>query len=235
MLRAVVSTLRFAHRRLGVPARGCITIRRSGPSRYIACTEEERAERTDDAIERTGGAQQFWHAHCTRDVADYRRFNAARKAATGVSARKNAMAQRTKERKTLNGGLPASVSLSILLIDDDDDSRDVLLYQLSLEGYRCRGAATGMAGVRIARESTPDVILLDLNLPDIHGHEVIQLMRAEPTLAATPIVVISGERSIVAARAISLGATASHSEPLDFGELLETLNSLEPSSPQPSA
>ncbi len=87
----------------------------------------------------------------------------------------------------------------------------------------------------LARETLPDVILLDLNLPDIHGHEVIKLMRAEPTLAATPIVVISGERSIVTARAISLGATASHSKPLDFGELLETLDRLETSSPQPSA
>lgn len=170
-----------------------------------------------------------------RNVAEHRRFKAAHKAATGVSARTIAMAQRIKERKTLNGGLAAAAGASILLIDDDDDSRDVLLYQLSLEGYRGCGAATGMAGLRVARETLPDVILLDLNLPDIHGHEVIQLLRAEPTLAATPIVVISGERSIVAARAISLGATASHSKPLDFGELLETLDRLEPSSPQPSA
>ena len=144
------------------------------------------------------------------------------------------MAQRIKERRTLDDGLPAFVRPSILLIDDDDDSRTVLLYQLSLEGYRCRGAATGMAGVRVAREITPDVILLDLNLPDIHGHDVIRLLRADPILAAIPIVVISGERSIVAARAISLGATASHSKPLDFGELIETLETLESSSSQPS-
>ena len=91
-----------------------------------------------------------------------------------------------------------------------------------------------MAGVRVAREITPDVILLDLNLPDIHGHDVIQLLRSDPTLSAIPIVVISGERSIVAARAISLGACASHSKPLDFGELLETLESLESTALQQS-
>lgn len=144
------------------------------------------------------------------------------------------MAQRIKERRTLDDGSTAFVSPSILLIDDDDDSRNVLLYQLSLEGYRCRGAATGMAGVRAAREVAPDVILLDLNLPDIHGLEVIKLMQAEQALAAIPIVVISGERSIVAARAIALGATAFHAKPLDFGELLETLQSLDSSSPQPA-
>jgi DNA-binding response OmpR family regulator len=144
------------------------------------------------------------------------------------------MAQRIKERRTLDDGNTAFVSPSILLIDDDDDSRNVLLYQLSLEGYRCRGAATGMAGVRAAREIAPDVILLDLNLPDIHGLEVIKLMQAEQVLAAIPIVVISGERSIVAARAIAIGAAAFHAKPLDFGELLETLHSLDSSSPQPA-
>ena len=169
-----------------------------------------------------------------RNVAECQRPRAAREDAAAIGARTDAMAQRIKERRTLDGGLTAFVSPSILLIDDDDDARDVLLYQLSLEGYRCRGAATGMAGVRVAREIAPDAILLDLNLPDVHGLEVIQLVRAEPSLASVPIVVISGERSIVAARAIAIGATAFHAKPLDFGDLLETLHGLESSPAQPA-
>ncbi len=133
------------------------------------------------------------------------------------------MAQRPRERRTpVDEQLP-SLQRNVLVIDDDDDSREVLLYQLSLEGYARRGAATGISGVRAARVTAPDCIVLDLNLPDMHGIQVIEALRAEPALAETPIVVVSGERRVVGERAVAAGASAFHAKPLDFGGLLATL------------
>ena len=123
--------------------------------------------------------------------------------------------------------------MRVLLIEDEPTTARAIELMLTTEGFNVYSTDLGEEGLDLGKLYDYDIILLDLNLPDIHGLEVIKLMQAEQALAAIPIVVISGERSIVAARAIALGATAFHAKPLDFGELLETLHSLDSSSPQP--
>lgn len=79
----------------------------------------------------------------------------------------------------------------IVLIDDDAVVRAALEHHLAGAGHRVVSAADGAAGVTLARLARPDVILLDLELPDIHGFEVLDRLRTEPSLQATPVVVLT--------------------------------------------
>ena len=80
---------------------------------------------------------------------------------------------------------------TILIVEDNEKSlklvRDVLRYK----GYRTLEATTGNEGVRLAREAKPDLILMDIQLPDLDGISALRQLRADATLAGTPIIAIS--------------------------------------------
>jgi PAS domain S-box-containing protein len=67
----------------------------------------------------------------------------------------------------------------ILVIDDNIDAAESLAFLLEISGHKTRNAHDGMTGVKIAEEFNPDVILLDIGLPDINGYEVAQRIRQE--------------------------------------------------------
>jgi len=81
--------------------------------------------------------------------------------------------------------------LIVLLIDDDLDSRLIYGRMLSHAGYRVMEAVGGVQGLNIARMSSPDVIVVDLGLPDIDGPEVIRSLRAEPSTRDSVIIVLT--------------------------------------------
>jgi CheY-like chemotaxis protein len=86
-------------------------------------------------------------------------------------------------------------------------------------------AMQGRIAVQLAREHKPDVILLDLNLPDMHGREVLTRLQSEPATRDVPVVVISadamkGQRD----RLLTEGAFAYLSKPLDVREFVDTIH-----------
>jgi two-component system response regulator MprA len=86
----------------------------------------------------------------------------------------------------------------IMLIEDDSDLADTLADVLTMEGYRIVYAADGMAALALLAESElPDLILLDLLMPNMNGWEFREAQRRNERLAAIPVVVLSatGERS----------------------------------------
>lgn len=83
---------------------------------------------------------------------------------------------------------------TILIIDDDDDLREALAEQLALhEAFRPIQAATATDGVRMGREVRADLILLDLDLPDMDGREACRLLRAGGV--TTPIIMLTAQSS----------------------------------------
>src|SRR5580658_9681112 len=79
---------------------------------------------------------------------------------------------------------------TILIIDDDPDLRELLAEQLQLhEEFDAACAATAAEGVRIAKESRPDLILLDVDLPDMNGREACRLLRRSGVLA--PVIMVT--------------------------------------------
>jgi CheY-like chemotaxis protein len=78
--------------------------------------------------------------------------------------------------------------------------------------------------VELAREHRPDLVLLDLHLPDIQGDEVLRRLRADPRTAEIPVVVVSADATRASNdRLRALGADAYLSKPIDVEEFLETV------------
>jgi PAS domain S-box-containing protein len=83
-------------------------------------------------------------------------------------------------------------SALVLLVEDNPDAAESLAEVLRLDGHRVEIAADGRSGVELARRLVPDVILCDVGLPDLFGYDVARALRAEPALAGTLLVAVSG-------------------------------------------
>ncbi|HBL16093.1 MAG TPA: hypothetical protein DD417_04860 [Elusimicrobia bacterium] len=82
---------------------------------------------------------------------------------------------------------------SALIIDDDPDEREIARYLLRQEGFEVSEAADGREGVAAAIALKPDLVLTDLMMPVMHGYEVCERIRAEPSLKHTRILVVSSK------------------------------------------
>ena len=81
--------------------------------------------------------------------------------------------------------------ISVLVVDDNDRNRKLALDVLSAAGFRTFGAATAAQGIALAREHVPDVILMDLRLPDMDGVEATRKLLAHDRTALIPVVAMS--------------------------------------------
>lgn len=80
---------------------------------------------------------------------------------------------------------------TVLIIDDEPIARAGLEALLAGEGYRLEFATNGQEGLAMASELVPDVILLDIMMPDMDGYEVCRRLRDTPRLRSIPIIIIS--------------------------------------------
>jgi two-component system alkaline phosphatase synthesis response regulator PhoP len=96
---------------------------------------------------------------------------------------------------------------TILVIEDEEDILELIRYNLDREGYRVVCAESGEKGLEIARRQRPDLVLLDLMLPGLDGLEVCKRMKADSSIAALPIVMVTarGEEADVVT-GLELGA-----------------------------
>src|SRR5215831_17978449 len=79
----------------------------------------------------------------------------------------------------------------ILVIEDTEDNRQIIRDLLSSVGYELIEAVDGAEGVVIAQKERPDLILMDIQLPEIDGYEATRRIRAIPELARTPIIAVT--------------------------------------------
>ena len=79
----------------------------------------------------------------------------------------------------------------ILLIEDDADLFSLLQYNLEKEGFALTGLQTGKGAIELCRQVRPDLILLDIMLPDSDGLDICKGIRKDPDLAATPIIFLT--------------------------------------------
>ncbi len=94
-------------------------------------------------------------------------------------------------RSPLPGVFDSRRGRLILVVDDDPGSRDLMLWCLEREGYATASAATGQEALRLAKELRPSVITLDVILPDMDGWQVLRTLKADPELAAIPVVMVT--------------------------------------------
>jgi DNA-binding response OmpR family regulator len=116
----------------------------------------------------------------------------------------------------------------ILIIDDDEDIRDILRLSLEREGYRVTLAATGIEGLRKLMDEEPcDLLLLDLVLPDIDGWAILSRVRATPIMARIPIIMMTANSDIYSeTELLAAGADDYLMKPFSFDNLLAHIQAL---------
>ena len=108
----------------------------------------------------------------------------------------------------------------ILLIDDDDNICKVIRLYLEKEGYTALVAHDGPAGLDLFSTQNPDLVLLDIMLPDISGYEIIESLRADPALRAMRVLLMTARGSVVERRkGLELGADGFIAKPFELNEL----------------
>ena len=83
------------------------------------------------------------------------------------------------------------MSAKMLLIEDNEQNRYLVTFLLEKHGYAVVAAPDGPSGIELAMQESPDLILLDIQLPRMDGYEVARALRERPTLAAIPIVAVT--------------------------------------------
>ena len=110
---------------------------------------------------------------------------------------------------------------TVLVVDDDAAARDLLTRFLRREGFGVITAATGDQALRLAREQLPDAITLDVIMPGMDGLEVLRALKADPTVAAIPVILltITDDQSL----GYALGAAEYLTKPVDWARLTTIL------------
>lgn len=109
----------------------------------------------------------------------------------------------------------------ILVVDDETDLLIIAQTALQTEGYVVETASNGAAGLAAARRQRPDLILLDVMMPDLSGFDVLRELKADEGLATVPIIMLTGisEKSKIQ-EALDSGIDYYIVKPFDFDDLL---------------
>lgn len=115
----------------------------------------------------------------------------------------------------------------ILLVEDNEMNRDMLSRRLMRRGYEVFLAVDGLEGVTKTASANPDLVLMDLSLPEIDGWEAIRRLKADDATRHIPIIALtahamSGDRE----KALAAGADDYDSKPVEFDRLLGKMQAL---------
>jgi len=119
--------------------------------------------------------------------------------------------------------------IRLLIVEDNEMNRDMLSRRLARRGYVVTVARDGMEGIQSAREQQPDLILMDLSLPEMDGWTATRILKSDSSTRHIPVValtahVMEGDRE----KALSAGCDAFDTKPVDIGRLTEIVNRLLP-------
>ena len=114
---------------------------------------------------------------------------------------------------------------NIIIVEDDEDIADSIRYNLDREGFRVRVAVTGEAALNLILGGPPSLILLDLNLPGMNGFEICRRLRAEPSTASIPILMLTARADETdKVLGLNMGADDYITKPFSMRELVARVN-----------
>jgi excisionase family DNA binding protein len=115
----------------------------------------------------------------------------------------------------------------VLIVDDDERLREYVRVNLEMEGYAVHEAASAEEGLRVLEESTPDLVLLDVMMPQMDGWEMLKRVQERHGVGTIPVVMFSGKIDEAAAgEATSRGAQGFIGKPFNPQELIEQTKQL---------
>jgi excisionase family DNA binding protein len=132
--------------------------------------------------------------------------------------------ERSGPSGTTSGGGPV-----VLIVDDDERLREYVRVNLEMEGYSVREAGNAEEGLRVLEESTPDLVLLDVMMPEVDGWEMLRRVQERHGVGAIPVIMFSGKIDDQAAsEAASRGAQGFIGKPFNPQQLIDQTKQLLP-------
>ena len=111
----------------------------------------------------------------------------------------------------------------ILLIEDDLDISKIITYRLEKEKYQTLVSYDGKNGIQTVREESPDLILLDLNIPVISGYDVCRKIKKDKELKSIPVIILSASGLEASEKSMKCGADDYLLKPFEMEELLKMI------------
>ena len=114
---------------------------------------------------------------------------------------------------------------TVLIIEDEPDAAEMFAEMMRVSGFRVVKSYSSGPAIQLISTEMPDVVILDVMMPDISGLEVLRLMRQEPKLAAIPVVVVSAKGMPSDIRTgLEAGASIYLTKPVGFLDLRDAVN-----------
>lgn len=123
-------------------------------------------------------------------------------------------------RSDVNGTHAGRTTARLLIVDDETHNRNLLEVMLSSDGYELFTAASGEEALAVVEEHHPDLILLDIMMPEMNGFQVTTMLKADPKTEHIPIIILSAidDRGAME-RGLKVGAVAFLTKPIHHVEL----------------
>lgn len=109
----------------------------------------------------------------------------------------------------------------ILVVDDDQDIREVIMMILEIEGYHVLGLNNGQAVVDTVHQTKPDIVLLDVQLGDSDGRDICRELKGKPATQEIPVIIISANHGWASLREKQCDADGFLAKPFDLTELVD--------------
>lgn len=108
----------------------------------------------------------------------------------------------------------------ILIVEDEDNIATALEFLMTREGHSHRRLASGAGALDAIRAEPPDLVLLDIMLPDISGYQIVEELRADPALRDVQVLMMTARGSVMERRkGLALGANGFIAKPFELSEL----------------
>ncbi len=123
----------------------------------------------------------------------------------------------------------------VLVVEDNEEARESLTRYLETRGFDVIAAADGQQGVDMARSETPDIILMDMNMPVLDGWEATRQLKAAPETNRLPVIALTafaleGDRE----QALAAGCAIYHPKPVNLEQLMSQVEVLIKETPPPA-
>ena len=117
----------------------------------------------------------------------------------------------------------------IVVVEDNELNRDLLVRRLVKRGFEVVTAVDGLQALEVTRSSKPDLVLMDMSLPELDGVEVTRLLRADASLEGLPVIALTAHaQSVDRQRALDAGCDDFDTKPIDLERLLAKIRALLP-------
>ncbi len=111
----------------------------------------------------------------------------------------------------------------ILIVDDSTDNLYLMQFILETQGYKVGLANSGEQALEQVKKDHPDLILLDVMMPQMNGYEVVERLRKDKSLSSIPVFLVTADKYISNNKAIAAGANGLIYKPIDIEQLLSTV------------